>query len=143
MSFPSLSPPSSGLVESMTLAQPTRLLASSSKTTGFTMLVNGVDDPVDPGITANCLVLRVYQDDLKVLICGVLVDPVGVKDPQVRTPASNTLLGRRLQRTLVLELVNTLVCGFSVSGTFGHWTLPSTTADANTIDDIALLGLVA
>lgn len=78
MSFPSLSPSSSCLVESVTLAQPTRLLASSSETTRFTVLVNGIDDPVDPGITANGFVLRIYQDDLEIFVSRVLVDPVGI-----------------------------------------------------------------
>lgn len=113
MSLPSLSPPGSGLVETVTFAQTTRLLAGGSETTRFTMLVNGVDDPVDAGITAYCLVLRVDQDYLEILVCGVLIDPVRIKDSQVCTASSNTLLGRRLQRTLVLELVYTLVRGFS------------------------------
>jgi hypothetical protein len=70
MSLPSLSPTSCGFVESMTLAQATRLLASCSETTRFAVLVNRIDDPVDTGIPANGLVLRIDQDNLKVLICG-------------------------------------------------------------------------
>jgi hypothetical protein len=112
MSLPSLSPTSCGFVESMTLAQATRLLASCSETTRFAVLVNRIDDPVDTGIPANGLVLRIDQDNLKVLICGVLVDPVRVEDAQVRTPTSDTLLGRGLQRSLVFELVYTLVGRF-------------------------------
>ena len=82
MSLPSLSPTSSGFVESMTLAQATRLLACCSETTRFAVLVNRINDPVDAGIPANGLVLRVDQDDLKVLVCRILIDPVGVEDSQ-------------------------------------------------------------
>jgi len=113
MSLPSLSPTSSGFVKSMTLAQATRLLASCSETTRFAVLVNRIDDPVDAGIPANGLVLRVDQDNLKVLVCGVLIDPVRVEDSQICTSSSHTLLSRGLQRALVFELVYTLVGRFS------------------------------
>jgi hypothetical protein len=113
MSLPSLSPTSSGFVKSMALAQATRLLASCSETTRFAVFVNRIDDPVDAGIPSNGLVLRVDQYNLKVLVCGVLVDPVRVEDSQIRTPTSHTLLRRRLERALVFELVYTLVGRFS------------------------------
>jgi hypothetical protein len=58
-------------------------------------------------------VLRVDQDNLKVLVCGVLVDPVRVQDSQIRTPTSHTLLSRGLQRALVFELVYALIGRFS------------------------------
>jgi hypothetical protein len=113
MSLPSLSPTSSGFVKSMTLTQATRLLASCSETTRFAVLVNRIDDPVDTGVPANGLVLRVDQDNLKVLVCGVLIDPVRVEYSQIRTPTSHTLLSRGLQRSLVFELVYTLIGRFS------------------------------
>jgi len=109
VTLPGLSSASSCLVVSMTLAQTTRLLASSSKTTRFTVLVDWVDNPVDASITADGLVLRVDQDDLVVLVGGVLVDPVGVQDSQVGATTSDTLLGSRLEGSLILELVHTLV----------------------------------
>lgn len=79
MSLPSLSATRGGLVVSMTLAQSTRLLSGGGKTTGFTVLVNGVDDPVDASITTDGLVLGVNEDNLEVLVGRVLVDPVGVQ----------------------------------------------------------------
>jgi hypothetical protein len=42
--------------------------------------MHGVDNPVDSGISTYSLVLRVNQDDLKILVGGVLVNPVGIKD---------------------------------------------------------------
>lgn len=69
--------------------------------------MDGVADPVDAGITADGLVLGVNEDDLEVLVGGVLVDPVGVQDTQVSAAAANTLLSGGTESTLVLELVDT------------------------------------
>jgi hypothetical protein len=73
------------------------------------MLVNGVDNPADARITTDGLVLRVDEDNLEILVGGVLVDPVRVENTQVGAATSDTLLGSRLERSLVLELVHTLV----------------------------------
>jgi len=142
MAFPCLPPSSSGLVESMSLAQTTRLLASCSKTTGLAVLVNRVDNPVDTRITANSLVLRVDEDDFEIFVGRVLVNPVRIENTQVGATTSDTLLRSRLQGSLILKLVHTLVGGLAISGTLWHWLLASTTADTNTVDDIALLCLV-
>lgn len=109
MPLPGLSPASSRLIVSVTLAQPTRLLASSSEATRLAVLVDWVDDPVDAGIAADSLVLRVDQDDLVVFVGGVLVDPVRVQDSQVGAATTDTLLSSGLERSLVLKLVHTLV----------------------------------
>lgn len=105
--------------------------------------MDGVADPVDAGITANGLVLGVNEDDLEVLVGGVLVDPVGVQDAQVSAAAANTLLSSGAQSTLVLELVYTLVGGLAVGGTLGGRALATTAADTDAVDDVTLLGLVA
>ena len=97
MSLPGLSATGSRLVVSVTLAQTTRLLSGCRKSTGFAVLVDWVDDPVDASIAADGLVLRVDEDDLEVLVGGVLVDPVGVQDTQVGAATSDTLLSSGLQ----------------------------------------------
>ncbi len=76
-------------------------------------LVNWVDDPVDAGISADSLVLRVNEDDFVVLVGRVLVDPVGVEDPKVGATTTDTLFSGGLEGSLVLELVHTLVGGFA------------------------------
>lgn len=101
-----------------------------------------VADPVDAGIAADGLVLGVDTDNLEVLVGGVLVDPVGVQDTQVGAAAANTLLSGSAQSTLVLELVDTLVGGLAVGGTLRSRALAATAADTDTVDDVALLGLV-
>jgi hypothetical protein len=97
----------------VTLVDTTGLLAGGGKTASLTVLVHRVDDPVDAGVTADGLVLRVDEDDLVVLVGGVLVDPVGVQDAQVGATATDTLLSGGLEGALVLELVDTLVGGLS------------------------------
>ena len=41
-------------------------------------LVDGFNDPINAGITTYGFVLRVNENDLKVFVCRVLIDPVGV-----------------------------------------------------------------
>lgn len=71
--------------------------------------MNWVDDPVDPSIFTDSLVLRVDEDDLEVFVGGILVDPVRVEDSKVGATTSDTLFGSGLEGSLVLELVHTLV----------------------------------
>jgi len=143
LTLPGLSAASLGIVVTMALVETTRRLASSGETAGLAVLVNGVDDPVDAGILADGLVLRVDKDDLVVLIGRVLVDPVGVEDAEVGAAATDTLLGGRLERTLVLQLVHTLVGGLAIGGALGDRPLATTTADTHAVDNVALLGLVS
>jgi hypothetical protein len=113
--LPGLSAASLGLVVAVTLVETTGLLASSSEATGLAVLVDGGDDPVDAGVLADSLVLGVDEDDLVVLVGGVLVNPVGVQDAQVGAATADTLLSGRLEGSLVLELVHTLVGGLACS----------------------------
>lgn len=101
-----------------------------------------LDDPVDAGITADGLVLGIDEDDLEVLVGGVLVDPVGVEHAQVGAAASDTLLSGGAERALVLELVHTMVGGLSVGGTLGDGLFAVTAANTDTVDNVTLLGLV-
>lgn len=113
--LPGLPPSSSRLVVGVTLAETTALLAGSGKTAALAVLVDGLDDPVDAGVAADGLVLGVDEDDFVELVGGVLVDPVRVENAQVGGTATDTLLSGRLERALVLELVDTLVGGLACS----------------------------
>ena len=75
--------------------------------------MNGLDDPIDARIFADSLVLRVNEDDLEVLVGGVLVDPVRVENAQVGTTTTDTLLSSGLEGSLVLQLIDTLVGGLA------------------------------
>jgi len=109
LSLPGLSAASLGVVVSVTLGDTTVVLSGSGKAAELTVLVDWVGDPVDAGITADGLVLRVDKNDLEVLVGRVLVDPVGVENAQVGATAANTLLGDGTEGALELELVYTLV----------------------------------
>jgi len=143
VSLPSLAATSSCLVESVTLAETARFLSGGSEATRFTVLVYRVDDPVDAGITADGLVLWVNKDDLVVLVGRILVDPVRVEDTQVSATTTDTLLGGGFEGSLVLELVHTLVGRLAVSSSLWNWLFATSTTNANTVDNVALLGLVS
>ncbi len=65
------------IISSVTLHAETAVLAASrGKTSSLTVLVDGVDDPVDAGIIADGNVTGVNEDDLEVLVGRILVDPV-------------------------------------------------------------------
>lgn len=55
-------------------------------------LVNGIDNPVDSRIPANCLVLRINEDDFVVLVSRILVHPITVENTQIGATAADTLL---------------------------------------------------
>jgi len=141
--LPSLPPASSGLVVPVTLVETPALLSSSSKSPTLPVLVDRLDDPVDLRITADSFVLGIDKDDFKILVGGVLVDPVGVENTQICAAAANTLLSGRLEGTLVLELVHTLVGGLAIGGSLGDRPLAASTADADAVDNVSLLGLVS
>ncbi len=65
--------------------------------------MNRVDDPVDAGITSDGLVLGVDQNDLKVLVGGLLVDPVRVEEAEVGAKTVDFLLGSCQAGALVIE----------------------------------------
>ena len=116
MSLPCLSAAASSIVIAVALIETTRLFASGSEAAALTMLVDRINDPVDTGIATDGLVVGIDEDHLVVLVGRVLVDPVRIQDTEVTTAAANTLLGRRLESTAILELVHTLVGGLACSG---------------------------
>ena len=56
-----------------------------------------LDNPVNARITADGLVLRVDKDDLEILIGRVLIDPVGVQNPEIGAAAAHAFFGGRLE----------------------------------------------
>mgnify|MGYP004700982797 FL=1 len=142
MLLPSVVTTGLGIVELVALVDTSGLLASSSEGAALAVLVDGVDNPVDAGISADSVVLRVNEDNLEVLVGRVLVNPVRVKNSEVTTTTASLLLGDGTVAALVLELVDTLVGRLTVGGTLVSLALATTTADTDSVDDVALLGLV-
>src|SRR5579859_6128625 len=71
-------------------------------------------------------VLRIHEDDFEVLVCGILINPIRVQNSQIGAFSANTFFCRRTQRTLILELVHTLVC---LSSTPSHKTSKQRTSN--------------
>lgn len=140
--LPSVTTTSLGLGEQVTLVDTSGLLSSSSKTSGLSVLVHRVDDPVVSWVSSDGVVRWVHQDDFVVLVGGVLVDPVGVQHSQVAGSSTNSLLGGDSQGLLVLQLLDTLVGWLTVSSTLWNRSLSTTSSDSNTEDNKTLLGLV-
>ena len=119
------------------------LLASSGKATGLSVLVLVGSNPVNSGVSGDGLVVGVNKDNLEELEGSVLTNPVRVEDSEVSAASSNSLLSNSSVRSVGLELVDTLVDGLAVNDTLGDGSLTATTSDSNSVDHIALLGLVS
>jgi len=72
-----------------------------------------------------------------------LGNPVRVQDAEVAAATASTLLSDGTEGPLELEGVDTLGGGLTVDATLPDLPLTATTADAHSVDDEALLGLVA
>lgn len=94
-------------------------------------------------MVTDSFVVRIDKDNLVVLVYTVLVDPVRVQYTEVTTTASNTLFSNRAEAPLELEVVHTLADGLAVCRTLRDRLLAVSTAHADTVDHVALLGLVA
>lgn len=101
------------VVVAVALVQTSALLARGCQAALFAMLVHRLHDPVDAWVAADGFVLWVNEDDLVVLVCAVLVDPVAVKDSEVGASLAHTGFGGRLEGALVFELIDTLIGGFA------------------------------
>jgi len=139
--LPGLSP--LGLVSEVTLAKTSVLLANRGKASGLSVLVDSVGDPVDSGVSSDSLVRRVNKDDLVVLVDTVLVDPVRVKDSEVTASSTNSLLSGRSESSLELEVVDSVSDGLTEGSSLLDGLLPVTPSDSNSVDKVALLGLVS
>ena len=130
------------MVVAVALADSAGLLSGGGEATELTVLVDGVADPVDAGVVADDLVHGVDQDDLKVPVGRILVDPVRVEHAEVSAPAASTALGNGTQSAGGLDGTHTLVGGLTDNGTLAHTPLPVSTLHADTVDDVSRLGLV-
>jgi hypothetical protein len=119
------------------------LATSRGQAASLAVLVHGVGNPVDAGIVSDGHVVGVHQDHLKVLVGGILVDPVRVQHAQVGSDAASTLLSDGAQVAHELELVDTLVLGLTIDNALVVGSLAATAADSDAVDHVALLGLVA
>lgn len=127
----------------MALAQSPVLFPNTGETTSFAAFVYWLGNPVDTRIPANSFVVGVHKDDFEILVNAILVYPVRVQDSQVSTTSSNTFLGGTPETALGLQVVNTLTDRLAVGGTLWNWLFAVTATDADSVDNVALLGLVS
>ena len=119
-------------------AKATVLAASRRESSSLSVLVHGVDNPVDARVVANSDVVGVDHDHFKVLVRGVLVHPVRVEHAQVGAPSACTLLSHATQVASKLQLVNTLVLWLTVHNALVVGSLAATTTNSYTVNYIAL-----
>ena len=62
---------------------------------------------------------------------------------EVTASPGHSLLRRALETSLVLQVVDTLSDGLAVGGTLRDGLLPVSSSDSHSVDEVALLGLVA
>ena len=125
------------------LPEPSALAAGRSESASLAVLHDGLADPVDARIVADSHVLRIDENNLIVLVGGILVDPVRVQHSQVGSDSASTFLGNTSQVSLELELVNSLVLGFTMHNASADGALSTTSTDSNAVNNISLLGLVS
>ena len=68
------------------------LLPRRGESPKLSVLVNSIADPVHPRVIPNGIVCRINKDYFKVFVCGILIDPVGVENPQATKLSASSLL---------------------------------------------------
>eukprot|EP00922_Rhytidocystis_sp_ex-Travisia-forbesii_P066178 GHVS01098251.1.p2 GENE.GHVS01098251.1~~GHVS01098251.1.p2 ORF type:complete len:193 (-),score=14.01 GHVS01098251.1:79-657(-) len=121
-----------------------RFAASGCETSQLSMLMHRPANPVDAGVISDAVVLRIHQNNLEKLVCGVLAYPIGVQHTQVTAYlAANSLLCYGTQILGRLLLFHTLPLGLSVYDALGDQLLSVTTTNTHSIDRVSLFGFVA
>lgn len=69
--------------------QPAVLAPCGGDAAHLAMFVGWVADPVDAGVSTDDLVRWVYKYNLVILVSGVLINPVGIENPEATTGAAN------------------------------------------------------
>jgi len=124
-------------------SQTSSLLTSRSQTSQFSVLVDSTAEPVDLGVVSDGLVGGIDEDDFVVFISGILGNPVRVEDSEATDLSADSFFGDGSQVSGELELHDTLVGGLTADDTLSDGLLSATSSDSNSVDDVALLGLVA
>ena len=127
----------------MTLSMETPVfLTSRCKSSKFPVLVNRIADPVNSWVIADSIVCNIHQDNLKVLVSRILIDPVRVNNSETSQLSASTLLSNRPLAALELQLGDTLVCGLTIHDTLRNRPLATTPPNTDTVNHITLFGLI-
>ena len=118
------------------------LLASGGETPSLSPGVGGIADPVDGWVVLDGGVVWVDEDALVVLVSTILVDPVGVEEPEGWESLTGLVLGKSLEGKLWSKLVDMVGPVLTVEAVLGGNTPSATLADTDAVHDVTLLGLV-
>jgi len=106
--------------------------------------VGRITYPVHTRIISDLVLGYINQDDLEILVGGVLGNPVAVQHSQALQPVTNTLLSNGLQVSVWLLFVDsTRSLGLTIGVTFGNGTFSASTTHAHSVDNEADLVLIA
>ena len=119
------------------------LLASGGETPSLSPGVGSIADPVDGWVVLDGGVVWIDEDALVVLIGTILVDPVGVEEPEGWESLTGLVLSKSLEGKLWSKLVDMVGPVLTVEPVLGSNTPSATLADTDAVHDVALLGLVA
>lgn len=119
------------------------LLSSTGQTSKFSVLVNGVGDPVKSGVVSDGIVDGVNHDDFVEFVSSVLSNPVRTENSKGSESLSGSFFSDGALVSLELKLVDTLTLGLTVNNTLGDGFLSATSSDSDSVDDNTLLGFVA
>merc|ERR1712146_766703 len=125
------------------LAETSVFLASRGQSTELAFVVLLGDDPVDSRVLLDGVVSGGNKDNFVELVGGILTNPVGVEDSHVGAVSSDLLLSNRPVRSGLLELSDTLMDGLTVDDTLADSSLSATSSDADSVENVSLLGLEA
>ena len=119
------------------------LLASGGETPGLSPGVSAVADPVDGWVVLDGGVGWIDEDALVVLVGTILVDPVGVKEPEGWESLTGLVLSKSLEGKLWSKLVDMVGPVLTIEPVLGSNTPSATLADTDAVHHVTLLGLVA
>ena len=122
--------------------QTSALAAGRSETAHLSVLLGGVNDPVDSGVVSDGSVSGIDHDNLEPLVDRVLANPIRVQNSQGTALAADSLLGHRAEVSDKLLLSDTGVLGLTVVDTLRHSLLSVTSLHADSVHDVTLLSLV-
>jgi len=144
VALPDVTTARTSLVVTVTLApETTVLLTSRGKTTDLTVLHDRTADPVDLRVTTDSGVRGVDHDNLKELEGTILSNGIRVEDAEVHATSTSAHLSDGAEVVGAGHAQDPLIAGLAPDDSTVCRTTAATTTDADTINDIALLGLVA
>ena len=130
-------------VLAVALAHAAGAAAGGGEAALLAVLHGGVHDPVDARVVADDTVGRVDENDLEELVHAVGAEPVRVQNAQIAAAAAHAFLGEVAERAAESDVVDGAGrLGLAIDNALVHGPLAVAAADANTVDNVALLGLV-